>query len=262
MGAVASKSTPARMAASYRDRDPVGYDADAPPATVGILMLDTSFQRFLGDVGNEETWPFPVRFRVVPGATAERATLQRDESLLEGFVRAGIELAAEGVDGIATSCGFLSLYQRALAARLPVPVAASALLQIPMVEATLAPGRRVGVLTYNAQTMGPAHLAAAGAATDTPVEGLDPTGGFRNDLLGGPPTSFAAREAEVLDAARRLSRRLPKLGAIVCECTNFAPHSAAIADELDVPVYDIVTMVNWFQAGLRPRRWRKRDGED
>ena len=29
--------------------------------TVGILMVDSSFRRFVGDIGNAQTWPFPVQ---------------------------------------------------------------------------------------------------------------------------------------------------------------------------------------------------------
>ena len=42
---------------------------------LGILMLDTRFPRLPGDVGNAETWPFPVHYRVVQGADPSRITL-------------------------------------------------------------------------------------------------------------------------------------------------------------------------------------------
>ena len=41
-------------------------------APLGILMLEARFPRIPGDMGNGETWPFPVLFRVVRGATPER----------------------------------------------------------------------------------------------------------------------------------------------------------------------------------------------
>jgi hypothetical protein len=225
------------------------------PATVGILMLDARFERFLGDVGHAGTWPFPVRTKIVAGATAAEATTLADDRLLEPFVAAARELIAEGVDGLTTSCGFLALYQRELARRLPVPVATSALLQIPLVQAMLPAGRRVGVLTFDEAYLGPSHLAAAGAPVDAPMVGLAPRSLFRADVLGGRPAPFQVREAEVLDAATRLRAKVPDLGAVVLECTNFAPHAAAIHASLQVPVYDLVTLITWFQAGLRPRRW-------
>ena len=37
--------------------------------SIGILMLDTKFPRIPGDIGNALTFPFPVRYRKVSGAT-------------------------------------------------------------------------------------------------------------------------------------------------------------------------------------------------
>ncbi len=47
----------------------------APPA-VGILMLDTRFPRFPGDIGNAATWPFPVLYRAVRDASPEHVARQ------------------------------------------------------------------------------------------------------------------------------------------------------------------------------------------
>ena len=40
-------------------------------ASIGILMLETRFPRIPGDMGNAATWPFPVQYRVVKGATPD-----------------------------------------------------------------------------------------------------------------------------------------------------------------------------------------------
>jgi len=39
----------------------------------------------------------------------------------------------------------------------------------------------------------------------------------------------------------------------VLECTNMAPYARALSEHLALPVFDIVSFVTWFQAGLRPR---------
>src|SRR6266481_2093423 len=139
-------------------------------ACVGILMLETRFPRIPGDIGHAATWPFPVLYKVARGATGERVTTakanDRSTGVLDAFLAAAAELVQDGADGITTSCGFLSIYQRELAARCGVPVAASALMQIPLVERLLPSGRRVGVLAFSASRLGPDHLAAAGAAPD------------------------------------------------------------------------------------------------
>ncbi|MBE9551924.1 MAG: aspartate/glutamate racemase family protein, partial [Proteobacteria bacterium] len=111
-------------------------------AHVGILMLEARFPRIPGDMGNALTWPFPVHYRVVRGASPDRVVRQRAEGLLEDFIAAARELVADGVDGITTNCGFLSLFQDELAAAAGVPVATSSLMQAPMIQATLPPGKR------------------------------------------------------------------------------------------------------------------------
>ena len=116
-------------------------------AAVGILMLESQFPRIPGDVGHAGTWPFPVLYKVVNGASPDRVVNRNAEGLLDEFVRAARELVATGADGITTNCGFLSLFQAELSEAIGVPVAASGLMQVPWVQALLGPGKRVGVLT-------------------------------------------------------------------------------------------------------------------
>jgi hypothetical protein len=142
-------------------------------ANIGILMLEARFPRIPGDMGNALSWPFPVHYRVVRGASPDRVVRHRAEGLLDAFIEAGRELVADGADGITTNCGFLSLFQAELAEALAVPVATSSLMQAPLIQATLPPGRRVGILTISAETMTAEHLAKAGVPDGTPVMGTE-----------------------------------------------------------------------------------------
>jgi hypothetical protein len=142
-------------------------------APLGILMLEARFPRIAGDMGNGTTWPFPVLFRVVRGASPEKVVVQGARGLLPAFVEAARDLVDLGAEAITTNCGFLSLFQRELAEAVRVPVATSSLMQVPWVQATLPPGQRVGVLTVNRSGLTPAHLAAAGVPADTPMEGTE-----------------------------------------------------------------------------------------
>ncbi len=217
---------------------------------VGLLRLDTAFPRPVGDVGNPNTFDFPVRVAVVRGASATRVVRGRGPPPLGAFVDAGRRLAGEGAVALATSCGFLAAHQRALADALPVPFAASALLQVAWLAPLLPAGRRVGVITIDADALGPAHLAGAGAPPDTPVEGLPRDGALARTVFGDLPTlDRAAVEAEVVDAGLRLRRRVPALGAIVLECTNLPPYRDALARATGVPVHDCNTLLRWLWAG-------------
>src|SRR5438270_6671572 len=142
-------------------------------ARVGILMLEARFPRIPGDMGNALTWPFPVLYKVVPGASPQRVVCDRARGLLDEFLAAAAELVRLGADGITTTCGFLSLYQREIAAHVGVPVAASSLMQVPFIERVLPPAKRVGVLTVTAAHLSLEHMRAAGADPETPVLGTE-----------------------------------------------------------------------------------------
>ena len=226
-------------------------------APLGILMLEARFPRILGDMGNGLTWNFPVLFRVVRGASPTRVVEQGATGLLDAFIEAARDLVDLGAEGITTNCGFLSLFQRELAAAVRVPVATSSLMQVPWVQATLPPGRRVGVITVNKAGVTPRHLEAAGVPLDVPMEGTEGGREFFRVLIRAEKTELdvdLARQ-DILDAAARLTARHPEVGAIVLECTNMPPYAADVAEATGLPVHDIHSMINWFHAGLRPRRF-------
>src|SRR5215213_2540368 len=220
-------------------------------APLGILMLEARFPRIPGDMGNAQTWPFPVLYRVVRGATPERVVLQGARGLLPDFIAAAEELVALGAEAITTNCGFLSVLQREIAAAVRVPVATSALLQVPWVQATLSPGRRVGVLTVSKATLTPAHLEAAGVPPDTPVMGTEGGREFFRVLIRAEADDMdvATAEQDILEAGRALVAAHPEVGAVVLECTNMPPYAAALQDALGLPVYDIYSMITWFHTG-------------
>jgi hypothetical protein len=226
-------------------------------APLGILMLETRFPRIPGDMGNGTTWPFPVLFRVVRGATPEKVVLQGARGLLPDFIAAARDLVDLGAEAITTTCGFLSLFQAELAAAVQVPVATSSLMQVPWVQAMLPPGKRVGLLTVSRGSLTPAHLQAANVPLDIPVQGTEGGQEFSRVLVQSAAADMdvALAEQDILDAGRALVARHPEVGAIVLECTNMPPYAAALQAELGLPVYDIYTLVNWLHGGLRPARF-------
>lgn len=223
-------------------------------ARLGILMLEARFPRIPGDMGHAGTWPFPVLYKVVSGASPDRVVRKGAAGLLPAFRDAAAELVRIGADGITTNCGFLSLYQRELAAHLGVPVATSSLMQVPAIQALLPPGQRVGVLTISAESLTPRHLEAIGVDRTVPVAGTEGGREFTRAILGDEPTlDVAAAEADLLEAGGRLMRDHEGIGAVLLECTNMAPYARSLRDHLGVPVFDIVSFVTWFHAGLSPR---------
>jgi Asp/Glu/hydantoin racemase len=224
-------------------------------APLGILMLEAKFPRVPGDMGNALTWPFPVMYRVVKGASPEKVVLNGANGLLQDFLDAAADLVAQGAEAITTNCGFLALFQKELAAHVKVPVATSSLMQVPWVQATLPPGKRVGIVSVSAKSLTPAHLKAASVPLDTPIVGTEDGKEFFRVLILGEKQDMdiALAAQDILGAAQKLVEENPDIGAIVLECTNMPPYAHAIQEALGIPVYDIYSLIVWLHAGLRPR---------
>jgi aspartate/glutamate racemase len=212
-----------------------------------VLMLDTRFIRVPGDVGNAQTWPFPVHYEVVEGADTSRIMgTDPDPSLLRPFLDAARRLERAGVQMITTSCGFLAVFQRELASAVSVPVLTSALLQVPTASREIGAHRKVAILTER-PNLTERHFAGAGWSSEEigvivrampedavfPRVFIDQTVEADGDVL----------ERELLDVADRLLLDHPEVGAIVLECTNFVPFSQAIRRRTGLPVFDLYSLV-------------------
>ncbi|MEM9332525.1 MAG: aspartate/glutamate racemase family protein [Pseudomonadota bacterium] len=226
---------------------------DAPPA-IGILMLDSRFPRIPGDIGNEVTWPFPVLYKVVKHASPAKVVRNRADGLLDDFVAAGKALIDEGACAITTSCGFLSVFQRELTLRLPVPIIASSLMQVELVNRTLPLGKRAGILTIAASSLSPEHLRLANVPVETPIGTTEAGREFSRVILNDETElNVEIARQDNIEAAVRLKKSNPELGAIVLECTNMTPYARDIARETGLPVYSIETLISWLFAGLYPQ---------
>lgn len=225
-------------------------------ACVGILMLDARFPRIPGDMGNALTWDFPVHYKIVREATPDRVVRQGAEGLLDHFVTAASELVADGVDGITTNCGFLSLFQDELADAVGVPVATSSLMQVALVNRLLPRGKRAGVLTISGSTLTAKHLKRAGVPEGTPVGSTEGGREFTRVILGNENAlDVEAARQDNVDAAMVLVDKHREVGALVLECTNMIPYAVDIRQATGLPVFSMETFVRWFQASLQPPRF-------
>src|SRR2546426_5334879 len=221
--------------------------------TVGILMLDTRFPRIPGDMGNAQTFPFPVRYQRVTGADPDLVVRRGAEGLLPAFVEGAQALEREGVGAITTNCGFLIKYQAQLARAVRVPVFTSSLLLVPLVHRMLPPGGRVGVMTVNAGTLTPDHLTRAGIGAEVPlaVVGMETEKEFTRALLDNELELDVdlAREEHVR-VARRLVAGHPGLGALVLGGNNMPPYTPHLQRRTGRPVFDVVSLVTLVHGAL------------
>lgn len=222
-------------------------------AAIGVICMDTSFTKIPGHIRNPVTFDFPVLYEVVTGATAQRIVEQADPSLLEPFIAAAGALHGRGAAAITGACGFLAIFQRELAAAVPVPVFSSSLIQVPMVHRMVCPGQKVGLLVASETALTQRHLAGVGAQ-DVPVcvTGMAGQPEFREVMLEArrPDLDVARLEGEVLCQAEALATANQDMGALVIECTDLAPFAAAVQARLGLPVFDIVTLTEMVHRSL------------
>ena len=208
--------------------------AQTGPKPWGVLMLDTQFPRWKGDIGCPDGWPVELRYQKVKGMFPKEIvrsseTLQKHD-VLPFFVRAAEDLISQGVGGITTSCGFLILLQNELQSRLPVPVTTSSLLLLPQL---LADNATVGVLTMDELALGDAHFLAAGVLqkdlSRLRIQGVAPSEEFASAIMQNRlHMNFDAAQRSVVSAAVSMQKKSPELHHVVLECTNMPPYAKAI----------------------------------
>lgn len=221
---------------------------------IGILMIEGRFPRPPGAIGNATTFPFPVMHHVVRGASGTHTVralpaMDPDSAAFADAIRPWTEgakfLADQGCRAITTSCGFAALFQRHLAQAVDVPVFASSLMLAPLIASMLKPGRLVGIVTAEASSLTPAHLAGAGVAPSSiAVIGMEGCREFEATAWDDRQSlDFAQAERETVDVAVRLTQREPKVGAILLECSLLPPYAAAVQAATRLPVFDFTSLV-------------------
>ena len=217
---------------------------------IGILSLDTRFPRIPGDAGHPESYHMPARVRVVKGAGSTE--IVRDgrpaPELVTSFRTAAEELVAEGACLITSTCGFLISVQKDIAEGLSVPVCLSGLCLLPTVRLMMGKAP-IGVLTASATSLGYGAIRAASLAPDdVRIGGLEDSALFSETFLSRKDQQRESfdrdeMEAEVIKGAMRLVARAPEVAAIVLECGNLPPYTAAIQEATGRPVFSILDAV-------------------
>lgn len=223
---------------------------------LGVLMLDTRFPRFPGEIGHAETFPFPVDYERVPGAVVSRVVSGEalPTELRQVFYAAACCLADRGAKLIATSCGFLAPLQDELVAESRRPVIASSLLLLPLLRSLYGPDASLAVLTFDDRKLGGLHLPPTAGAIA--IGGLPRDGALYSAIAEDKEQlELDAALADCLSAARALCSKGPQPAALLLECTNLSPYKAALQDRLGLPVYDLVDAVLWH---ARAAGWRAR----
>ena len=209
---------------------------------LGIIMLDTSFIRPLGDAGNAASWPFPVLLEQASGAFAEPVVTGRFDDV-QPFIDAGRRLIDRGSCGITTTCGFLVRHQQRLQSEFRVPVLTSTLTQFARLQDEIGQDRPVAVLTINAVALDSSVRAVAGIPDDALIFALPRNSHFVSAILDANVALDTGRaEREWVALAESSLRDYPAIGLWLFECANMPPYAAAVSRVTGIPVFDALTL--------------------
>jgi hypothetical protein len=247
--AIADEKTRGRFFRARRGQVAYGY-------SIGIVCLEYYLPFIPGDVGNASTYDFPVLYREVKGATFEAIIVRQDPAMLPLIVEAAQDLVRQGVRAVTSDCGYFGAYQREVADAVPVPVFLSSLMQAPLVLSMLGPEQKLAALVANGATLSDRVLERIGVLDTSRIvfRGLEDKAEFRRTVLDECGTlDVDAVEQEVVDAALEVQTEHPELGAILLECSDLPPYSAAVQAATGLPVFDWIGFINYVQQAVNAR---------
>lgn len=215
---------------------------------VGILQLWAHLPFFPGNVSNAYTYDFPVKFMEVKGSGIDNI-LAGDMSLVDNIVAAAKQLETDGCRVICANCGFFGHYQRLVADQLDVPCYLSSMVQVPWALVGLKSTQKLGIMTANANTLTPSLFTACGISEEMRarcvVTGMQDDEEFPNILTGVGGLDYNKVGDEISAKARKMVEMNPDIGAILLECTDMPPYAHRLQAELNMPVYDAITLIRY-----------------
>ncbi len=217
---------------------------------VGIIMLDTKFPRFPGDIGNPQSFSqmdVKTIYHRVPAATVDTVVTGQGiaPEVAEQLLAAAKGFRLRSVDLVLTSCGYLGELQQPLQDAAGAPVVASSLVLLPSLQLVFGAGT-LGVMTYDARRLKPHHLSLQNKdasldhqhSGDLQIQGMESSPAFYNMIANDETQAdFQQLQREVITVAKTFA---PLVSALVLECTNLSPFKNEIRKAAGVPVFDIL----------------------
>jgi hypothetical protein len=244
--AIADERTKGRVFHARRGQVAYGY-------SVGIVCLEYYLPFIPGDVGNASTYDFPVLYREVKGATFDAIIVRQDPAMAPLILAAAEDLVRQGARAVTSDCGYFGAYQQEVADALAVPVFMSSLMQAPLVLSMLAPEQRLAALVANGASLSDRLLGKIGLSDTSRIvfRGLEDKTEFRRTVLDEVGTlDVDAVEQEVVEAALEVQEAHPEVGAILLECSDLPPYSAAVQAATGLPVFDWIGFINYVHQSV------------
>lgn len=231
--------------------------------TIGLIQLRARLPLVPGNMGNASTFDFPMLYReMTPQNPYAVGAIEpeKETDFIEEMVKAAKWLELQGVRAIMANCGFFGNYQKIISDRIDTPFFSSSLIQLPTIIQSMPRGKKVGVITANADV-----LRACPAIENCGVSLEDKENRLIIDdcgdsaafapIVGQDSNEFDiyAIEEAIVKAARRLAEN-SGVASILLECTELPPAAHAVQSAVRLPVWDYVTLTKWIHDGCLRRQ--------
>ncbi len=216
---------------------------------LGVVAVELDYPKLPGNVVNATTYAYPVLFEKVSFPIEQ--LFAGDPAIKQQVIRAAQKLEAEGVRAIIGACGYFAHFQKDVAAAVGVPVFMSSLCQLPLIKTWLPKDRAVAVFAADGASVTDAFLANVGStAEQCVVVNVGDLSSFAPIRWGKGALDNATLEDDLAELARQTCAEHPEVDAILLECSDLPPYSAAIQRATGLPVFDFITLANWVESAV------------
>lgn len=231
---------------------------------LGIMILDEVYPGFPGDVRNASAYPFPIQYDLVEAIDIQKLVWEADKTQCrQPIIDAAKRLEKMGCKAITAECGYFAYFQEDVATAVDIPVFMSSLLQVPLIQTSMAKDKSVAILCGMGQFLTKEIITSAGIDPESNyfiVGAQDDYNCTEFDNLWNanvreelPAASYENTEKQIVSMCIDIKEKHPELGAIMLECTGFQAFARAIQRAVDLPVYSWGTLLDYMYSVVNHR---------
>lgn len=227
-----------------------GYD-------IGVLVMKSWVPKPPGHISCAQNYDFPVYYYPVD-KTDNETVHNGSKKIVPYLVEAVKELKEMGCRAIVSSCGYFGHFQDMIAGQVDLPVYLSAMCMAPFIFRMMAPDKKLAVICYNKEKLTESLFESCGIGKNLRDRCVV------YDIIGEPELgkiitdcghyNITKARSEAVEVALKALRKNPDIGAFLLECTDLPPHSYAIQEATNMPVFDATMMVEFIHNIMESNR--------
>ena len=213
---------------------------------VGIIVIEDSMHLLPGNIANAQSFSFPVLYEVLEGVRFPDIISCKTE-IEERIIKAGHNLVKRGAKIVMGACGSFANYQKQTAAALPVPTFLTVMMQVPWILPSLKPDQKIGVIAAAASALTPKVFDQSGIADPDRlvIDEAIKLDSFMKMANCDPTFDPKQLSHDMTQLAKQMVDNHPEIAVILLQCSDMPPFAAAIQDCVQLPVFDMTSIVEW-----------------